>query len=290
MEQQKIKRTYSIFETSIFAHSEGFKSNNFEHYGVFHRIMNYLTDLGFAVTKDPDIEMKYKLLSKDHRYGKKKDLEFKAERYPAGFKVEFFQNVVFENRQGGYFDFDKLEKMPYLIKKEMELTMNKIGRFLNELGYENCTKPSPKTAVDKIKNSYVESWHKPQTSMDFQLSDLDGTTDVPYNSKDRDGKQLFCGQIKYYRDHKGYLARGKIYHNINNMWWMILNKQQIQNVADFELFDLSSNEKIGRQKKHRIPLEKKDTLTRIHDYTTKELIRELRLRNFKVAIKRKNVK
>lgn len=168
--------------------------------------------------------------------------------------------------------------------------MNKIGRFLNELGYENCTKPSPKTAVDKIKNSYVESWHKPQTSMDFQLSDFDGTTDVPYNSKDQDGKQLFCGQIKYYRDHKGYLARGKIYHNINNMWWMILNKQQIQNVADFELFDLSSNEKIGRQKKHRIPLEKKDALTRIHDYTTKELIRELRLRNFKVTIKRKNVK
>lgn len=81
--------------------------------------MNFLQECGFKVTKDPRIEANYKCLSKDHRYGKKGSLEFKAERYPAGFKINFFQNVEFKNPNGGEYDFDKLEKMPYLVKLSM---------------------------------------------------------------------------------------------------------------------------------------------------------------------------
>ena len=55
-----------------------------------------------------------------------------------------------------------------------------------------------------------------------------------YNAKDKDGKRLRNGQIKYFRDRRGRLQRGTIYHNINNMWWVVLNKFEFTNVAAFE--------------------------------------------------------
>lgn len=252
------------------------------HYGTFHRLMNFLADQGFKVSKDPEIEKCYKRLSKDYRYGILGELEFKAHRYPNGFKIEFFQNINFENPNGGYYDFNKFEKMPYLMKKKFELLRTKITQYLTDLDYVDRTKSETRFAVDFIKADYVNSWHKPQTSMDFDLSEIDGTGVEPYNGTDRDGKPILNGQIKYFRDFDGYLVRGKVYHNINNMWWVITNKTSRTNICCSSLFDRTPDDKIGRQKKGEIPKDKQAYLNQITEYTTKELIRELKRRNFKI--------
>ena len=57
------------------------------------------------------------------------------------------------------------------------------------------------------------------------------------NARDRDNKRIENGQVKYFRDRHGRLARGQVYHNINNMWWVVLNETAYNNVACFDLFD-----------------------------------------------------
>lgn len=258
--------------------------NRWTHYGLFHRTMNFLTSIGFTVTKDPRIERDYKILSKDHRYGRKGDLEFKAERYPAGFKIEFYQNVVHENKCGGEYDFDKFEKMPYLIKKQFLLVCKKLREFFTGLGYAEKTKIEAQTAEEKVKKDFVESFHHQPKDMNFDLLSYDGLTSTmppssyAYEFHDRDEKVLRNGEIKYFRDYNGYLCRGKIYHRLNNMFWIILNQRETAIRADFELFDLHDSDSRGRVSKKEPPKEYTEKVEFLDGLTTKELERELKKR------------
>lgn len=257
--------------------------NKWSHYPILHRVLNFMKDRGFEVGRDSKILEYYKYLNKDHWYGRKGDLEFKARRYPRGFEIKFFQNINFENRNGGEYDFDKFEKAPYLIKLMWINETKKIAEFIESIvpGVKNNTKEDNKLVIDFIKNDYVESCHKPQKDMNFNLSELDGTTcEYNTNNKDRDGKVIYNGDIKYFRNrYTGRLQRGKIYHNINNMWWVILNDTEVTNVADFEFFDLTPEDiNIRRLKEDRKPKEYIDKLNSLEKLTTKELERELKRR------------
>jgi hypothetical protein len=251
----------------------------YTHYGMFHELMNFLQRYGFTVTKDPNIEKNYKCLSKDHRYGKKGDLEFKSHRYPRGFKIEFFQNIAYDNPNGGEYDFDKIEKMPYLIKLSMFVTLTKIKEFFNTKGITGKDEVNYRLSEDRIKYKFVESWHHPQTDTNFCLSDLDGTTYESYNATDRDNMVIHDGDIKYYRDWGGHLCRGKVYHNINNMWWVIVNKYEWTNIADFDLFDATAEDyQLRRFKKPVLPKDYLDRRKEISNMTDKELLREIKRR------------
>ena len=233
-------------------------SDKWSHYQILDKLLDFMVvDRGFKVGRDPEIEKHYSRLSKDHWYGRKGDLELKARRYPAGFELQFFQNLVFKNKCGGCYDFDKYNKMPYLIKLLYRNEMWYIKQFLDQLGCVDNSEPVCKNAEEKIKLNYVKCWHHPQTSMDFSLQELDGQNiNESYNNTDKDGKTILNGDIKYFRDRKGRLMRGKVYHNINNMWWVILNRYEYRNLACFELFDLTPDnnaKKIVRRSGHHNP-------------------------------------
>ena len=249
------------------------------HYRLFDEVMHFLGQIGFYVSKDKEVEKNYKPISKYHKQGRYADLEFKSQKYPSGFDIVFYQNVVFENRHGGYYDFNKLEKMPYLVKKQFLLTIKKLSEFLKSQGVEDKTEPTYKTAEDKIKAEYVRSWHHPQKDMNFSLSDLDGTNNKGLYCIDRDGKEIHNGDIKYSRDWNGYLIKGRVYQDINTNWIMILNKSDITYISCHNLFDLSENDSRCRVKRAIVPTEylsKRECLSRA---TNKELLRELRRRN-----------
>lgn len=277
--------TFSISETTIsFVNKDernpanGWSKHKFKHYGIFYRMLNMLSDNGFVISKDSEVS---KCLQKDYYAGRKGELKFKASKYQNGFKIEFYQDINHENQHGGYYDFDKFRKMPYLIQKQFQYAAGKISDLLSQFA-ENNTKPTLKTAEDTIKYRYVESCHHPQKDMNFNLSDLDGTTCEYHNNKDRDEKIIHNGDFKYFRNYKGYLYCGKVYHNINNMWWIILNNTDIQNVASFELFDLSDMDERRRKTRHNPPksyLEKKEMLSQC---SAKELKNELKRRQIKL--------
>ena len=248
------------------------------HYGLFHRTLNYLASIGFTIGQ---VERVAKCISKDYRHGISTDgLEFEAERYPAGFKIEFYQNTSFENPHGGQYDFDRYDKMPYLLKKRFLLTAQKLRAFFMAMGVAE-TEPCdyhPEKAVEFIKHDYVKSWHHPQTDMNFELTEVDGQTFESYNSTDRDKKTLCNGEIKYFRDWSGYLCRGRIYHNINNMWWVIVDARAVRNIADFALFDLRPEDPRRRIKAHRPPESFIQRQRMLQAISTKELDRELKRR------------
>lgn len=255
------------------------------HYPIMHRLLNFMGSRGFEIGRDPEIQKHYKSLDKDRWYGKKGDLEFVAKRYPRGFEFEFYQNIVFKNSNGGKYDFDKFEKAPYLIKLQWINETKKMGEFLKSLGVADKSNPILKTAEDKIKYAFVESWHHPQKDMNFNLTDLDGTAcESSYNSMDRDKKTILNGQVKYFRYWNGRLMRGKVYHNINNMWWVILNDTEYTNIDSFELFDPTEEDfKLRRKARDRKPKEYLEKLENMKQLSNKELLRELKKRGIKVS-------
>lgn len=251
------------------------------HYKLFLDVMRELSQNGFFVEKDKSIN---ETIRKDYYYGRYNSLEFKARRYPAGFEITFYQNINHVNKCGGYCDFDKFDKMPYLQKLIFKNTTNKIGKYLEERSISCDSDPVLKTSEEKVKYRFVESWHHDQKDMNFKLSDLNGTTcDQSYNNTDRDKKTIYNGDIKYFRSWNGYLMRGRVYHNINNMWWVILNKHEYTNIADFDLFDLTESDKRGRLAKHRPPKEYIERKEKILESSTTELVNELRRRGLKVG-------
>lgn len=168
--------------------------------------------------------------------------------------------------------------MPYLIKKQFILICAIISEFLENFA-ENKTISEYRSAKDQIKFNYVNSCHHPQKDMNFNLSDLNGTTcEHSYNNADRDGKTIFNGDFKYFRDYNGYLACGTVYHNINNMWWVIVNDNDIKNIADFELFDISDSDYRKRVKKGKPPQKFTEKMEVLSQCSVKELRRELKRR------------
>lgn len=211
----------------------------YSHYNVFKMIMNFMEKRGFAAGLDKDVD---KLIRKSYYYGKKKELEFKAEKYPRGFKIEFFQNINIENRNGGYYDFHKFKMMPYMIRLLMINEMKHLERFVNSFGItETYGRKEYKLAVDNIKADYVNSCHYAFEDMNFSLEDFKHN-EPDYNCTDRDKKRIENGDIKYFRDYKGRLQRGKVYRNLNSMWWVILNETEYTNKSAFQLFDATEED------------------------------------------------
>ena len=254
------------------------KTENNPFWDDFRGLLRFMGSIGFYVAEDKAIKKNFPILNKYHRYGRYGDLEFKAEWNANVYRIEFYQNVNYENQHGGYYDFDKRKKMPYLIGKQYEITAGKLKKFFEEQGYTVTYQWNTKKGAEFIIEDYIRSWNHTQKDP-FTLSEVDGqTTEYSYNSQDRDKKTIYNGETKYFRDWSGYLARGKVYHNINNMWWVLLPDGEIKNIACFNLFDLTPDEYRGRKKEHRPPKEYTERKEQLAKCSAKELERELKRR------------
>lgn len=276
-----------FFNNTTQSHSWDEKS--FPHYVLFNDVMKFLGSIGFYVSKNKEIQKHYPVLSKDHKAGQYLALKFRANRYPVGFEIQFFQDEVRDNPAGGFYDFDKFDKMPYLIKKQLILTQNKLRNYFSGLGYEDLSEPVRRTPEDEIKYRMLESCHHPLASMDDVLPKgrtEDGIKNVNggRNVNDRDGKEIEDGEFKYARRNDGrygdgYLRRGIVYHSINAQWWMICGSH-VETFSAHELFDLSPNEPRGRVAPDRMPQSVIDRKKATSDMSNKELIAELKRRGY----------
>ncbi len=256
-----------------------FKREGNPHWENFKDLMRFLGSIGFYVSEDKEMIKKYPSLNETRRAGGFDDLRFKAEYAPNRFEIEFYQDVFHENPHGGFYDFDKYEKMPYLIQKRYDWTLEKLLEYFEKCGYSIEFPENTCKGDAFIIRDYIRSRHHPQENW-FSLKAVDGqTAEHEMNGTDRDGKILRNGETKYFRDRSGYLLRGKVYHNINNMWWVLLADGQVRNVACFDLFDLKETDFRGRWKEHRPPQEYVERKKQLALCSVKELERELKRRD-----------
>lgn len=239
------------------------KAHNWVHHYLYCAALRAMRQKGAKVGKDPKIEKYYPILSQYHACGNWNGLEFKSEIHMGNFIFEFFQNVTpSENRNGGYYDFYKYSKFPYLIKIRLKLAINTLISAIEPLCDATITCVDlPRKSEERVLNGYQKSCHKIKniSSLSEAQSTLDNY-DLSHNNNDRDNKKIFCGDLKYFYGYDGYLHRGIVYHNLNNMWYVIENDITLSNVSSFNLFDrtnepirrvLSSDDKLKKLKSER---------------------------------------
>ena len=214
------------------------------HYKIWEFMLDSLKEKGFKYYVNWKFRRDYECLLPRHRFGVKNKLQFESEIYPAGFKVEFFQNINRKNKSGGKYDFNKYKMMP----KHHKAMFNAITRqLIKELmdkyhlkfyDQSEITYP-PLTAKQKIIKHIREC-----SFTRFNIESLDeikhymSDYDYKYNSDSGVGDKLKCSQKRRYKDWDDKHHTGIIYHNINNMWWAIRSKYKYNNIPSMNIFEV----------------------------------------------------
>lgn len=176
----------------------------------------------------------------------------------------FFKNLDIATEFGknnfSFFGFKKIgnifgyrDEASYLQKKELELIYKKIykklvSKFRKDIDIVYIKEN--KTRLDEI-NYHVLTAHFDTNIRDIDTFSIEKVP--PFNEehyaykcsydKDKYKKRIKNGDFKYFRDrYSGRLLRGRVYHNINNMWWVVINKRDVRNIVCWELFDINNHE------------------------------------------------
>lgn len=187
---------------------------------LFRGLMQSLRRRGYVVAKDPRIEKDYPILSKWHRYISRVTpaglFECKAHWYPRGFSLECFQNIVFENPNGGEYDFNRLRKMPFLIRMRFIHFRQVVSDYLISRGVEfrpDC--PPDATPLEKFNAAW--------TAERFSRGP-DGWPDAnelkSWSQVTSDGVRIHQGMLAYCVSRGRRWVCGRLYGGINGMWIM----------------------------------------------------------------------
>jgi sarcosine oxidase delta subunit len=213
---------------------------------VYLGVCEELKNLGYKVGKDKDLEKRYSSLNYTHCHGTWKGLELKATYYPAGLEIKFFQNIYQGERAKGQgeYEYNKVKLMPYLMKKRLELSKNKIINFLENHSQYNIKKE----VIPEL------DWHQRPNlrylSKEESISLIQQHQKVPqydYNRKDGNGALLSNEDFRYAYI-SGLLTRGKVYYDLNSTWILVSNSNY-HRMQSLELFTYTGKEPIKSNRK-----------------------------------------
>lgn len=209
---------------------------------VFSRIVQQLHRLGWQTEIPADMIERYsRSFALNYRHCRKGDLEARLEIGGRHIELKMYQNVVnVENPNGGQYDFNKEERMPYLLRLEMERTRRRIRTYLCNVfegyvfddkhadGRSNKRGPGKLTAEQWVQGCYETSWHFKGDPNAYEIRNN--------QRKSADGNLLEHGQRVWFFDWDGRCCTGIAKYNINNMWWVITGKYDVSNKACFDLY------------------------------------------------------
>lgn len=209
---------------------------------VFLRMAQQLRRLGWHTEVPADMVETYgQRFAENHRYCRKGDLQGLLDLSGRHIEFQMWQDVAnVSNSNGGRYDFDKEQRMPYLLRLEMQRTRNRLSRYLCNVfagyAFSSCRKDGRSekrgsgalTAMQYVQACWASSSHFKGDTSTYEISD--------YNRKSADGQLIQHGQHVYFPDRKGRMCTGTAYYNINNMWWVVSGKYGVTNEASFYLF------------------------------------------------------
>lgn len=260
-ENTLIQRNNSI--TLRFAEAGENFSLDVPHANQWDLIIRFLKKRGFKITANPYYLEKYRTtLSKFHKFGQKGDVIVLLEIGCWQIKTKFgHRKNLWDGMTSNFWDNpndSRHKPESYLESRAVKLETTKTMGFLSQWNFK--TKIHKKLApeefiIDKLKgNSHI---HGIVNSLeDIKNSITEDSYNYQQNSNDRDNKKIICGQTKYFYDWQTRrLSKGIVWHNINNMWWVISGKS-LHNKAAHELFDydtrLPRREKIDEHQLNKL--------------------------------------
>lgn len=206
-------------------------------------VVRLLRSLGWRVQLDPHTKKHYPAISKDHHHAQRGDLQAQIEASGRCMKVEFFQDLVHENRNGGRYDFHKRQKMPYLIGLQYEATVRKVAACIEGLGL-----PKLKRDVKLTGQAFID--RRRAELLAFQGPRFYDPDQCPaYNCTAADKTRLRDGQRVWLIaewNPTGRWMSGVACRNINNMWWVLLPGGEVRNEAGFRLHTTPPADPRGR--------------------------------------------
>jgi len=210
---------------------------------VFARIVQQMNRLGWTCRVPEDMIEQYSAdFARNHRACRKGDLHAFLDLSGRCIELKFWQSVNTPNRpdHGGRYEPDREAVMPYLLRLEMERTRRRIRTYLCNVfsGYEfvselndgrQCKRgPGHLTALEWVRATYKTSWHFKGDTSTYEISKC--------NSRDADGQTITHGsRVWGFNRFSGRPFTGIAYYNINNMWWVVTGKYDVQNQASFDL-------------------------------------------------------
>lgn len=187
-------------------------------------LVDHLRGRGFDIELDQKVDP---IIREGYHRGNKGALEVTIRRCGRCVELAFFQNVVRENRNGGEYDFDKRQKMPFLLGKLYELERGKIGAMMAGLGFPLIIKPKRKgMAWVDHRRAELAAFHRNHYAQPPET----------YNTVSAvKGVSVYDGSTVYFRSWSKRWQIGVAFHNINNMWWVLLPCGTVTNIASFDL-------------------------------------------------------
>jgi hypothetical protein len=243
-------------------------------------ILSYLRRRGFNVGENPYYKEHYGILSKFRKSGTRGEVAVALNLNAGNIEIDFGHIKNLWDTNANFWDdwHSNYVNLNYLEQKRYELEIHKFLQFLSKWNFEFEPDDRHLTDTEKIiacnkTNSHVHGGDI-ETLEDIGKYLEKHDHGMSRNGLDSNKKKIICGDTKYFYDSykNKRMMRGTAYHNINNMWWVMINGKR-RNMASYELFDFSSDLPRRRQ------LSEQDSVQR----WKQEITRAEKKRNYKKA-------
>lgn len=218
------------------------------HYYKWRSIIRMLTKRGWAIGENAYYKERYESLSKFNKIGYKKGLVCLMEIKPSGIEIKIGDiKNLWHNLPQSMWDNPTDERythLSYLENIAVKLETLKLIDFCKKFNLTLEKEDKDLSPEDYIINKLNNNTHIHGEVIclnDITLSIKEDSYNYMHNSNDQNKKKIICGDKKYfYSSETKRLSCGIVWHNINNMWW-IISGGKLYNKASFELFDFDKN-------------------------------------------------
>lgn len=269
---ENLRGAFGTSEKSVYYHNNEEvirNSGKLPFDDIYWKLINYLKAKGYDTHADPLYEKKHKCLKKDHYKAIKGEVCVLFNKYPAGFKAEIDlhkNHMAFSPNFWSSF-YSEYTKPTYMQQKRIELVVKHIADFMRTIENISELPAKPKNRIEQLWYDEKRASHIHDAPTNFNELKAYCDKNIPnYNSKDANGNILKCGQTKYLYLHAfgNRLCRAEVWHNINNMWWALINGN-LYNEASYRFFDFNTT----LPKKN--PAKAKDKVNSLIDKYSKEM-------------------
>lgn len=237
-------RNYKNQVSLNFKHCGNDFSLDVPHYGKWLSIIRFLKKRGFDVKENAYYKEQYACLSKFHKIGFKKDVVLLMGINARSITVEFgnVQNLWKDMPQSFWSDptDSRFTKLSYLEQKAVLLEIYKLMQHCAQFKLTLITEEYNLSPEEIIIRQNQENRHihgDVECLEDIKKAITPDSYNWTNNSNDKNKKKIVCGETKYFYDHRTKrLVCGVVWHNINNMWWVICGGK-LRNIAAHDLFD-----------------------------------------------------